>query len=217
MAKIESNLLNMILVLTLITALVGAILGSVYKITEGPIAAAAAKAQEEAIREVAPAFDNNPIAESDTIETNAAPIIVYPARMQGKWVGAAVKATTPNGFNGNITVIVGFEADGTIRQYRVLSHSETPGLGAKMEEWFRGENDRQSIIGKHPDKIDFSVSKDGGDIDAITASTITSRAFLQVVEMAHSAYMQEPIDALSGSSQKTNHSDQTPQGEEVTQ
>lgn len=205
MAKIESNLLNMILVLTIITALVGAILGSVYKITEGPIARTNALAQEAAIREVAPAFDNNPIAESDTIDVDGSSIIIYPAKQGDKYMGAAVKATTRNGFNGDITVIVGFEADGTIREYRVLSHSETPGLGAKMNEWFREKETNRNILGKNPETSNLTVTKDGGDIDAITASTITSRAFLQVVNMAYQAYKQEPIDALSGSSTPTEN------------
>ena len=121
----------MVVVLTIITATVGAILGGIYKLTEEPIAQASARAQEEAIRVVAPDFDNNPIAESDTIDSNGQLFIVYPASNAGVPVGAAVKASSRNGFNGEIVIIVGFEQDGTIRQYQVLSHGETPGLGAK--------------------------------------------------------------------------------------
>lgn len=190
----------MIVVLTTITAAVGAILGGVYKITEAPIAQANARAQEEAIRIVAPDFDNNPIAESDTIESNGQKFVIYPACKEGQTVGAAVKASSRNGFNGEIVIIVGFEQDGTIRQYRVLSHAETPGLGAKMEQWFRTDKNKQSILGLHPAKVNLTVSKDGGDVDAITASTITSRAFLEAVSNAYKAFTDQPIDALSGSS-----------------
>ena len=200
-------MLNMVVVLTTITAAVGAILGGVYKLTEEPIAQATARAQEEAIRVVAPDFDNNPIAESYTIESHGQQCVVYPASKEGKHVGAAVKASSRNGFNGEITIIVGFDHDGTIRQYRVLSHGETPGLGAKMEQWFRSDKNNQSILDKHPDKTNLTVSKDGGDIDAITASTITSRAFLEAVNDAYDAYINQSIDAKSGSS--TSSKDET--------
>ena len=205
----------MVVVLTTITATVGAILGGVYKLTEAPIAQASARAQEEAIRVVAPDFDNNPIAESDTINSNGQEIVIYPATKNGTPVGAAVKASSRNGFNGEITIIVGFEQDGTIRQYRVLSHGETPGLGAKMEQWFRTDKNRQSILGKHPEKTNLTVSKDGGDIDAITASTITSRAFLEAVSNAYNAYMNKPIDAMSGSSTRTTPDTNENEGDEV--
>lgn len=198
MAKIQSSLLNMVIVLTIITAAVGAILGSVYKITAYPIAQANFKAQENAIREVSPEFDNNPIAESDTIVAQDNEFVIYPATLQGVNVGAAVKSCSRNGFNGEIEIIVGFEADGTIREYRVLNHAETPGLGAKMDQWFRTDKNRQSIIGKNPKNTNLTVSKDGGDIDAITASTITSRAFLEAVQCAYTAYIERSVDCISG-------------------
>lgn len=212
-------MLNMVVVLTIITAAVGAILGGVYKLTEEPIAQANARAQEEAIRVVAPDFDNNPIAESDTIDSNGQKFIVYPASKGGTPVGAAVKSTSRNGFNGEIVIIVGFEQDGTIRQYQVLSHGETPGLGAKMDEWFRTDKNKQSILGKHPAHTNLTVSKDGGDIDAITASTITSRAFLEAVSNAYMAFMDKPIDVISGSSTHTPNDTiiQPQNGEEVIQ
>lgn len=207
MAKIKSSLFNMITVLTIITALVGAIMGSVYTITAEPIAQAGAKAQEDAIRLVAPAFDNNPIAQSDTIVSDDGEIIIYPATSNGESVGAAVKSYSRNGFNGNIEIIVGFDSDGTIRGYSVLSHSETPGLGAKMEQWFRTDKNRQSIIGRNPATDNLTVSKDGGDVDAITASTITSRAFLEAVQRAYVAYMQQSVDGISGSSTRTQQAE----------
>lgn len=202
----------MIVVLTLITALVGALLGGVYQLTAEPIALANARAQQEAIREVAPEFDNDPIAESDTIVSNGLQIVVFPAKMSGETTGAAVKAPTKAGFNGEIVVMVGFEKDGTIREYRVLSHSETPGLGAKMDEWFRTDKNRQNILGKNPATVNLTVTKDGGEIDAITASTITSRAFLQAIQTAYAAYMQESVDSVSGSTpQKKSDSDHAAQ------
>lgn len=190
MAKKKSSLLNMVAVLTVITALVGAIMGGVYKLTEEPIAQAQAQAQEAAIREVTPAFDNTPVAEEIVREVNGTTIHIYPAKQGNQLVGAAVKASTRNGFNGEISVMVGFDIAGNIQGYQVLSHSETPGLGAKMDEWFRTDKNKQSIIGKNPAHNNLTVSKDGGEIDAITASTITSRAFLEVINTAHQAYIE---------------------------
>lgn len=197
----------MVVVLTTITALVGAILGSVYELTKLPIEMANNKAQEEAIKEVAPNYDNIPSEESYQIDINGNLVTIFPAKQNGEPVGAAVKASTKNGFGGEITVIVGFEQDGTIRNYRVLSHAETPGLGAKMDEWFRTDKNRQSIIGKHPQKNNLTVSKDGGEIDAITASTITSRAFLEVLRTAYAAYSNNTtVDTFTGSTtSKVSH------------
>ena len=200
----KSSLLNMVVVLTVITALVGAILGSVYKITKEPISAATAKAQEEAIREVAPAFDNSPAEESYEVSINGLTATVFPAKKAGVLTGAAVKASSMNGFGGEISVMVGFELDGTIRNYRVLSHAETPGLGAKMDDWFRTDKNRQSVLGKNPSTSNLTVSKDGGDIDAITASTISSRAFLESLRTAYAAFTDYNIDVASGSTSQTS-------------
>ena len=98
-------------------------------------------------------------------------------KKEGILVGAAVECSNSTGYGGEIRIIVGFEADGTIRDYRVLKHQETPGLGAKMDEWFRTEKNNQNIIGKSPIRNKLQVKQDSGDIDAITAATITSRAF----------------------------------------
>ncbi len=98
-------------------------------------------------------------------------------KKRGILVGAAVECSNSTGYGGEIRIIVGFEADGTIRDYRVLKHQETPGLGAKMDEWFRTEKNNQNIIGKSPIRNKLQVKQDSGDIDAITAATITSRAF----------------------------------------
>ena len=109
---------------------------------------------------------------------------------EGVLVGAAVECSNSTGYGGEIRIIVGFEADGTIRDYRVLKHQETPGLGAKMDEWFRTEKNNQNIIGKSPIRNKLQVKQDSGDIDAITAATITSRAFLAAIQTAYTAYIE---------------------------
>ena len=85
--------------------------------------------------------------------------------------------------------------------YTLLEHAETPGLGAKADKWFQ-KGEKGDIIGKSPAEP-LSVSKDGGKVDAITASTITSRAFLLAVNNAYNAYKATPsTDAETGASQK---------------
>ena len=73
---------------------------------------------------------------------------IYPAKQDGKFVGAAVESNTMKGFGGEIRVIVGFDIEGKLLNYSVLQHAETPGLGAKMQEWFRTDKNRQSVLGR---------------------------------------------------------------------
>lgn len=190
MRKMKSTLPNMILSLGTITIVAGALLGWIYTLTKEPIARQAREQQERAISEVAPAFDNDPDAEKWTTEIKGNEFTVYPARNGGRLVGAAVKGSTMDGFAGQITVMCGFNADGTVKDYRVLQQAETPGLGTKMEDWFRDPSGARSVIGCNPDKTDFHVSKDGGDIDGITAATISSRAFLSVMRHAFEAFQE---------------------------
>lgn len=186
----------MLVVLTVISVITGALLGYVYNITKEPIALSKKLKQENAVKEVAPDFDNSPIDEQYTVTVNDLELKVFPAKKEGKLVGAAVESKTKKGFGGEISVMVGFNADGTIRNYRVLSHAETPGLGSKMEEWFRGEKGDQSVLGKNPASDNLTVKKDGGSVDAITAATISSRAFLDAIANAYAAYTN--TDATSG-------------------
>lgn len=111
-------------------------------------------------------------------------------------MGAAVESYSKKGFSGEIKVIVGFDTEGTLCNYSVLQHSETPGLGAKMQDWFRTDKNKQSVIGRKLDGSGLKVTKDGGDVDAITAATISSRAFLDAVNRAYSAYA--GTDAMGG-------------------
>ena len=110
--------------------------------------------------------------------------------------GTAIKVTDPKGFGGALTVMVGLAPDGKILGYKVLESSETPGLGAKADFWFQ-KGQKGDIIGKTAGSL--TVSKDGGDVDAITASTITSRAFLRCINAAYET-LSENSDAQSGAS-----------------
>jgi len=193
--KKESTFTNMVLVLFLVTLVASAALGGLYELTKEPIAAAKLAKKLKAIKEVVPEFDNNPSEEMYSVKMSEKDMLeFYPAKKDGKLVGTAVKTFTTNGFSGYIWIMVGFKPDGTIYNYSVLEHKETPGLGTKMEPWFKTTDPtkaKASIIGKSPATSKFIVSKDGGDIDAITAATISSRAFLDAVTKAYNEYMKK--------------------------
>ncbi|MEG2946308.1 MAG: RnfABCDGE type electron transport complex subunit G, partial [Bacteroidales bacterium] len=174
-------------------------LGGVNEITTEPIKVAKLAKQENAIKLVAPEYDNNPIADQwKTTLPDGTEAIIFPAKKNGELVGAAVQAMTKNGFGGPITLMVGFDKDGNVHEYSVLSHTETPGLGSKMPTWF---HEKGNIIGKNPGKNKLTVSKDGGEVDAITAATISSRAFLDAVANAYNAFTNSQ-DAASGATKK---------------
>lgn len=178
----------MIMSLGVITILSGALLGGMYAITKDPIEQTEKRQLTASIAEVAPEFNNSPEADVDTVDIEGKQFVVYPAVYDGELKGAAVLGYSMEGFSGEVAVLCGFEADGTVKDYRVIRHAETPGLGAKMEEWFHDPAGARSVIGKNPSVENFTVSKDGGSIDAITAATISSRAFLGVMRNAYLAY-----------------------------
>lgn len=190
MSKIKSSLINMFFSLTTICVVSAAILSSVNQLTSDPIALAKKEKLESAIQQVVPSFDNSPTEEMKKIATASLDTsLVYPAKMNGELVGVAIESITKNGFSGEIKILVGFDTNGNIYNYEVLEHAETPGLGDKMGTWFKEDKNQQSILGKNLQNGELKVSKDGGDVDAITASTITSRAFLEAVNQAYLIYM----------------------------
>ena len=183
MAKLKNNLKNFLLSMTLISLIVGALLGGVYVLTEEPIAEANKAKQENAIKAVAPAFDAVG-AEVKTQTSNGKAASIFPVTKGGAEVGKAVQVTTGKGFGGDITIMFGFDTAGTITGYNVLSMAETPGLGSKMPDWF-AEGGKGNVVGKNPGKNNLTVTKDGGEVDAITAATISSRAFCDAVALAY--------------------------------
>ncbi len=209
MKKLESSFKNMVIVLTIVAVVAGLLLGYVNKLTAEPIAQANAKALSDAIALVVPGFDNEPAANPDTIEVDGVTYKIYKATKGDKFIGAAVESSA-NGFGGALTVLVGFDADGKIIDYSLLSHAETPGLGSKAADWFK-KGGKGDITGKNPGDKPLTVSKDGGEIDAITASTITSRAFLNAVNAAYAAYAKQngnEAAGLNGTTDATSHVEQ---------
>ena len=178
MKKLESSLLNMVVVLTVISVVAGGILAYVNQVTAGPIEKIKAETLNNALKSVLNADEMPQVSNTENIDEFT---IIYETNK-----GTAVQAAT-DGFGGKLKVLVGFAEDGTISGYSVLEHAETQGLGAKAGDWFQ-KGGKGDIIGKNLGEKELTVSKDGGDVDAITASTITSRAFLLAVNNAYKAY-----------------------------
>ena len=177
----KSTFGNMVLALGIICLVCSALLGTVYAVTKAPIEASQLQKVNAAIAAVTPAFDNVPSEDVRSVEGGE----IYTATNGGETVGYAVKVST-GGFGGPLTVMVGFTPDGTVYNTSVVSHAETPGLGAKIVD--EAIAPREQVKGKNPAESNLTVRKDGGEIDAITASTITSRAFLKAVDQAYKVF-----------------------------
>lgn len=200
----SSSLSNLVITMLVITVISGSSLGFAFKFTKGPIEAAKLLNQQEAIKEVVPGFDNNPGSEMYELTSKEGFVLkVFPAKKEGTLIGVAIESMTNKGFGGDIKIMVGMKPDGTIINYRMLELKETPGLGTKMVDWFKTDKKKQSIIGKNPGKNNLTVSKDGGEVDAITAATISSRAFLHAIEVAYTTYTQN-ADASSSATTQTH-------------
>ena len=185
MAKRESSFINMVLTLLLVTAVASFTLATAYNLTREPIARAREEARQAAIRMVVPDFDElitrkvMPEEGRDSLEFSF-------AIRSGELVGVAVATYTDKGFSGRITAMVGFNPEGIIIDVVHLQHKETPGLGDKIEksksDWsdqFKGLDPATSVI---------RVTKDGGQVDAITAATITTRAYCDGIQRAYDAF-----------------------------
>ena len=177
----KSNLLNMALVLTLVCLVCSALLAGAYAITKDPIAAAAKAKTEKSLSLVLPSFDK---VDEGTVTVDGSEVRYFKATQGEETAGYAVEASTI-GFGGPLSLMVGITPDGVVYNTSVLSHSETPGLGAKctsdekfLAQW-KNFNPSEKIL---------KVKKDNGDVDAITASTITSRAYVRAVENALKAF-----------------------------
>ena len=194
MKKLESSFANMVIVLTVITVVAAACLGAMNNVTAEPIAASKKAKQETAIKAVLPEF-----ATLDAEEVVNEQKIFRAYDASGNIVGIAIE-TSELGFGGDVITMVGFDANGTIVNYSLLQHAETPGLGSKLVDWFLVKSD---IRGANSADMPLRVSKDGGKYDAITAATISSRAFLSSINKAYETYQiarsETPtVDAWSG-------------------
>ena len=177
----------MLVALLVIAAVSGGVLGLVYGVTKDTIAQVDQKKNEAAIQAVLP-LEGEITYKADTMQFSYEGVnTTFPCNLaydaNGNFQGAAGK-TSEGGFGGKIDMMVGFLADGTIKGTSVLSHAETPGLGANMTGKFKDQ-----FVDKNPADFKLKVTKDGGNVDAITAATITSRAFSKAVDKAYQAFM----------------------------
>jgi len=202
----------MVAVLFGITLVSSAAVGLVNMITAEPIAAAKAQATVDALGNVLPSFDES--TKSD-LTIDEMPIAVYTATASGEIVGYAVETMSKNGFGGAVRLMVGFLPSGEVNNVNVLEQAETPGLGTKMCD--EGNPLLASFRGKNPADMKLAVKKDGGDVDALTAATISSRAYVDAMARAYAALVEVrdgeiPADTASGAS--LNGSQQTREGEQ---
>ncbi|MCR4859423.1 MAG: RnfABCDGE type electron transport complex subunit G [Bacteroidales bacterium] len=169
-----SSLKNMVLCLSAVCLICSAVVGAAYVVTAEPIAEAAQAKTTASIAAVLPEFTGTP--EQGSINVNGVDYNYYKVDE----AGYAIVSNT-SGFGGLLSLMVGIASDGTVHNTAVLSHSETPGLGAKCTT---DDHFISQFRGFDPKAKSLAVRKDGGDLDAITASTITSRAYALAVSNA---------------------------------
>ncbi len=187
-SKKESNFVNMVLALVFVSVVAALALGSVYVVTKKPIALAQKRKQEAAIKAVLPAFDKVKSVILPDADGNDS-LLFNVATKDGKLVGVAVNSYTDKGFGGRIEAMIGFLPDGTIFNTSILELKETPGLGTKLQKSKSDFPDQ--FKGKNPKTFRLKVKKDGGDVDAITAATISSRAFCDAVQRAYDSFQKD--------------------------
>jgi electron transport complex protein RnfG len=165
----------------------GLSLGFVNDLTMGPKAKAKLEKKVNALKLVLPTFDNNPVNEVTKVisEKVADSVEIYPAFSSNQFVGAAVIGASEKGFSGLVKLMVGFTETGEIKNIEVLEQKETPGLGTKMKD----EKFLQQFRGKNPSTFNLLVKKDGGEVDALTGATISTRAFSEATQMAYDEFV----------------------------
>jgi electron transport complex protein RnfG len=193
MAKKESTLVNMVMTLFIITAIAGVALGFVYRATVGPIETAKQAKIEEAIHTVLPEFEKLEPKKGVNVlpEGKTDSLTLYNAYKGDEYIGTAVKTYTDRGFGGRFWIMIGFLPDGTIFNTAILEHKETPGLGDKMD--ITKSDFSVQFKDKNPSSYKLKVSKDGGDVKAITAATISSRAFCDATQRAYDIFINNKV------------------------
>lgn len=193
------DILKMIVVLTLFCVAAGGILAEVYDVTKGPIAEAKAEEVRRAIRAVLPPYDNQADAEfvekKMGLDRKGKEIVrkIYIGKKQDEIVGRAFTVVAADGYGGNIEIMTGVSPDGRITGIEIITHAETPGLGAKIvseETWPGKGSGPGGLVGKSLAN-NLKVKKDGGEIDQITGATISPRAVVKAVKEGLEFYSKE--------------------------
>ena len=196
------DILRLIVVLTCICIASAIALAKVYDLTKGPIAHQKRLEVLRAIKAVLPPYDNEPdrdmVKVPMGVDKKGEEIqgVFYRGRKEGRLNGVAFKVNSPEGYGGTIEVMVGLLPDGTVHGMEVLSHLETPGLGAKIREAkFKDRFKKRSLS-----NTKWAVKKDAGDIDGITGATISSRAVIKAIRGGLEFYGDHE-EAIAGSGQ----------------
>lgn len=177
------DLRRLIMVLTLVAATAGLLLALVEAVTRAPIAEQRRQQMVRALKAVLPPVDNSP--DEDVVRLAAGrdrkgqPLerIFYRGRQAGELRGIAFQVTAPDGYSGNIDIMVGVDPQGTVTGVAILRHAETPGLGDKIA--FPAYTD--GFRGRRLNSADWRVKKDGGDFDQLTGATISPRAVVGAI------------------------------------
>jgi len=198
-SKTKSTFLTMTLTLFVIGVIASSALAMIYKITKEPIEKAKLEKTNKAIKQVLPEFED---LEKGLIASDGDSLSCYYAKKNGELIGVAIETYTDKGFSGKFTVMVGFLPDGTIYNTAILSHMETPGLGDKMEKnkslSFKKNKEGEVVdtlwwskqfMNINLETFNLKVKKDGGQVDAITASTISSRAYCDAIDRAYQSFL----------------------------
>ncbi|MFC1452354.1 RnfABCDGE type electron transport complex subunit G [Verrucomicrobiota bacterium] len=176
---------KLVIALAAICLAAGALLGWVNSLTAGPIEETERRVKMAAIRKVLPPCSNSPDADTLVVEEDGKKWTFHVARSENGFAGAAFETASAAGYGGGISVMVGVNAEGAVHAVEILRHKETPGLGAKIiEPAFTGQ-----FAGKDTRETTWAVKKDGGEIDAVTAATISSRAVVEAVKAGLDAYI----------------------------
>ncbi len=186
MAKNDS-IWRLVIVLTCISLLAALALTGVYALTKGPIEQGQREKKEKALQSVLPAYEGT-VRDTVVVDTDNEEIPVHLAiGKNGELCGAGIETYTKKAFAGRFDLMVGFDAEGTIVNTEVIKAGETPGLGDKINK-DKSEFAMQ-FNQQNPAEFQLVVKKDGGDVDAITAATISSRAYCDAVQRAYDIYM----------------------------
>lgn len=181
--------------LGMVAAAAAGLLSGVYTATQPAIAANLAKKTNLALEQVLPAFDNTPAEETIILRSELDwPVKYYIARKDGEIVGFAGEVVTPEGFSGDMSVMVGLELDGAVRTVIITANAETPGLGTVVTDrkvqktivdLIKGGEEAVGLApnpfldwyaGKQAEEDRWTIVKDGEDVNGKTGATITSAA-----------------------------------------
>jgi electron transport complex protein RnfG len=194
-----NGLPRLVIALTLITVGAGLLLSLVESQTRAPIAEQRRLETLRALQTVLPAFDNSP--DADTVDLafgqdkkgRELTRTFFRGRQGGVLSGVAFTVIAPDGYSGNITMMVGVDPDGTVVGLEILSHAETPGLGDKISR----DDFKSQFKGKTLEGVDWRVKKDGGDFDQITGATISPRAVVKAVHQGMQFFKDHRTEVLA--------------------